>query len=90
MYILYIFLTLLGSPKSKSWVYNDSVFTDGRAYTNPILDWNDNIVIAHEEVLDTGLDLDSAFTDNDTDIISVSKDIDFAAASNWTYVTSSS
>ena len=76
---------------SKSWVYNDSIFTHSRAYTNPILDWNDNIVVAHEEVLDTGLDLDSAFAagDNLTDIISEVKNRDFSASSGWTHVTAS-
>tara|TARA_R110002020_G_scaffold107725_3_gene250028 strand:- start:786 stop:4253 length:3468 start_codon:yes stop_codon:yes gene_type:complete len=74
---IYNFLT-------KSWSFNDSIFTDGESYTNPIIDWNDNVVLAHESILDTGIDLDSNFPDNDTDIISSTDNIRFTGGStNW-------
>ena len=69
---------------SQSWVYNDSIFTNERAYTNSILDWNNNIVLAYEASFDTGFNLGSNFTDNDTDIISSADDIRFQGGScNW-------
>jgi len=69
---------------SQSWVYNDSIFTNERAYTNPILDWNNNIVLAYEASFDTGFNLDTNFTSNDDDIISSVDDIRLTGgSSNW-------
>ena len=69
---------------SQSWVYNDSIFTNERAYTNPILDWNNNIVLAYQASFDTGFTLGSNFTDNDTDIISSVDDTRLQGGStNW-------
>ena len=69
---------------SQSWVYNDSIFTNERAYTNPILDWNNNIVLAYQASFDTGFDLGSNFTDNDTDIITDTDDQRLNGSScNW-------
>ena len=38
---IYNFLT-------RSWVFNDSIFTNGVQYTNPIVDWNGNVVLAED------------------------------------------
>tara|TARA_R100000808_G_scaffold9441_1_gene25956 strand:- start:2535 stop:6095 length:3561 start_codon:yes stop_codon:yes gene_type:complete len=70
---------------TKSWTYNDSIFTDGVAYTNPIKDWNDNVVIAHEGYVDTGLNLGTDFPDFDVDVITDTKNIRFNSGSqDWT------
>ena len=55
---------------SQSWVYNDSIFTNERSYTNPVLDWNNNIVLAHTETIANGFTLGSNFPD-DTDFIDI-------------------
>ena len=33
---------------TRSWVFNNSIFTNGVQYTNPIVDWNGNIVLAED------------------------------------------
>ena len=38
---IYNFLT-------RSWVFNSSIFTNGVQYTNPIIDWNGNVVLAED------------------------------------------
>ena len=68
---------------SKSWVYNDNIFTDGVSYTNPVLDWNDNVLIAHEDIIDTNFNLDSDSEDGDTDIITLALNRRFTNTSNW-------
>ena len=67
---------------TKSWSYNDSIFTDGESYTNPIVDWNDNVVLAHEDIVDTALDLDANFNKDDT--VTAASDRRFTgSSSNW-------
>ena len=76
---IYNFLT-------KSWSFNDSIFTDGESYTNPIVDWNDNVVLAHESIIDTDLDLDANFDKDDK--VTLASDRRFTgSSSNWEHIT---
>jgi len=73
---IYNFLT-------KAWTFNNSIFSDGVAYTNPIIDWNNNAVVAYESIVDSGFDLETAF--NKDEIITQPTDRTFTGADigNW-------
>ena len=77
--------------ETKSWTFNNSIFTDGRGYTNPIIDWNDNVVIAHESDVDTGFNLDDSIAASTTDVITIATNTNFSgSSSNWTHIASPS
>ena len=76
---IYNFLT-------KAWTFNNSIFyaSPDIAYTNPIIDWNNNAVVAYESVADSGFELGTAF-DKD-EIITEDDDSRFngaGAGANW-------
>ena len=77
---------------TRGWVYNTSMFTSATKYTNPIVDWNGNVVIAQDtysapttSYLGNNITLSSAY-DKD-ELITAIRDTDFNAGisgtGNW-------
>ena len=73
---IYNFLT-------KSWSFNDSIFSDNREYTNPIIDWNDNAVVAYTGTADTGLNIGTAFDKDEVITNVLDRAFTGAVNSNW-------
>ena len=73
---------------TRGWSYNTSLFTNSTKYTNPITDWNGNIVIAKDtfsspttSYLGNTIELDAAY-DKD-ELITDVRDREFGAGGNW-------
>jgi hypothetical protein len=73
---IYNFLT-------KAWTFNNSIFSDGVGYTNPIIDWNNNAVVAYDSSIDTGLNIGTAFDKDEIITATIDQRFTGGADSNW-------